>query len=118
MADTETLSYTERRIIEHGRELLGDLLDRDVVKESGLADLFREAAEQAYWTIHEDSYPIKDGMGLMALKEPWEKGDATKREAITLALDRFFINPRGNWIVRGYVADFAKKIGLGERYKC
>jgi hypothetical protein len=112
-AETETISYAQQVRMKWADDFLGNLLERPPIKQSGLEKLFREAAVSAYnTTFTDDSDYIYDGIGFMALKDIWD-ADPSKREAIKCGLDHFF---GGNWIVKEYVRDIAKVIGLAARY--
>ena len=111
----DSIYTVEKEIIRHGKKFLGNLLEKPSVKCSGLEEVFTKCAQNTYFTTFtDDSDYLYGSLGLIALKEVWDK-EPSKREAIINCLDHFYIF--GNWIVRMHVNDLAKEIGLEKDYK-
>jgi hypothetical protein len=112
--EDKTIGYGERESKIFAIKFLGNFLERPLIKWSGLTDIIQKAAQQAYWTTFtDDSGYIENGLGLMSLKEQWEKYP-DKRRAIVSCLNYFY---SGNWIMQANVKEIAKEIGLEKEYR-
>lgn len=88
--------------------VLGDLLDNQVIKLSGLEPMIQKSAELCYFTTFtDDSGYNRDDLNFMELKDQW-LNHPEKRDAIVLSGIRFY--KMGNDIVKKHVIDLANEI--------